>query len=258
MHVGGMVLSAGEIVVMAPNTTQHDRTSGPCDWTSISFSTADLAAAAQAILGYELAPASVTHLVRPDSEHRTRLNDLLENAIQFAGTTPGLFACPDVVHELEQELIHAMINCLSDSAPVAEGRAANQHSRVIERFEAVLAANPGRPLYLAEICAANGVSERTLRVCCHDHFGMGPIQYFHLRRMHLAHRALLLAEPKGSTVTKIATNFGFCELGRFSVEYRSLFGESPSTSLHRLPDEPRCGRRAPAPAGNEAGSSVAR
>jgi hypothetical protein len=27
--------------------------------------------------------------------------------------------------------------------------------------------------------------------------------------------------------------FGFCELGRFSVEYRALFGESPSTSLQR-------------------------
>jgi AraC-like DNA-binding protein len=34
------------------------------------------------------------------------------------------------------------------------------------------------------------------------------------------------------TVTEIATGFGFLELGRFSVEYRKAFGESPSQTLH--------------------------
>jgi AraC-like DNA-binding protein len=34
------------------------------------------------------------------------------------------------------------------------------------------------------------------------------------------------------TVKEIATGFGFLELGRFSVEYRKVFGESPSQTLH--------------------------
>ena len=62
-----------------------------------------------------------------------------------------------------------------------------------------------------------------------------------LRRMHLTRRALLRADPSTATVTEIATEFGFWELGRFSVAYKALFGESPSRSLGR----PEHGRQTP-------------
>ena len=66
---------------------------------------------------------------------------------------------------------------------------------------------------------------------------MGPIRYLSLRRMHLVRRALLRADPSAATVTRLATDHGFWELGRFSVSYRALFGESPSESLQRRPDD---------------------
>jgi len=68
---------------------------------------------------------------------------------------------------------------------------------------------------------------------------MGPTRYLWLRRVHLARRALGRADPATATVTEIATNYGFWELGRFSVAYRSLFGESPSSRLRRPPEHPR-------------------
>jgi hypothetical protein len=62
---------------------------------------------------------------------------------------------------------------------------------------------------------------------------MGPIRFLALRRMHLAHRALLHADPSEATVTDIVTNRGLWEFGRFSEVYRELFGELPSETLLR-------------------------
>jgi AraC-like DNA-binding protein len=129
--------------------------------------------------------------------------------------------------------------CLSESETVQMGWGVLRHTTIVARFEDMLAANYDRPLHLAEICAAIGASERTLRISCMEHLGMGPIRYLWLRRMHLTHRALISAVPGTSTVTKIATDNGFWELGRFAVEYRALFGEAPSETLRRLPTEMR-------------------
>jgi AraC-like DNA-binding protein len=41
------------------------------------------------------------------------------------------------------------------------------------------------------------------------------------------------ARSQSVTVTKIATRLGFRELGRFSVEYKKMFEESPSATLRQ-------------------------
>jgi transcriptional regulator GlxA family with amidase domain len=63
--------------------------------------------------------------------------------------------------------------------------------------------------------------------------GMGPKRYLLLRRMNLLRRVLSESTPRDITVTEIATGLGFWQFGRLAVEYKALFGESPSTTLTR-------------------------
>jgi AraC-type DNA-binding domain-containing proteins len=124
-----------------------------------------------------------------------------------------------------------MVTCLTEHAPAPE----TFGSRCSLDSDGAIRAAPGRrpkkPLYLAEICAATGVSERTLRSCCHEQLDMGPVHYLWLRRMHLARAALMKGDPQTTSVTAVAVDHGFWQLGRFAVAYRSLFGESPSATL---------------------------
>jgi AraC-like DNA-binding protein len=232
-HRNGMPLSADDLVIHRPGSSNHLRTTGPSRLAMMSLDLEDLAEAAQDILGCEVMAPSSTHLIRPAPGQLARLRSLYGAAHELAKAAPRAFAHPGVAQSLEQQLIHAMVGCIAGHETAPSSRTGGSHARVMSRFEDFLSAHALEPVYLAEICAAIGASERTLRTCCQEHLGMGPIHYLWLRRMNLARRALLRADPARASVTDIATGHGFWELGRFSVEYRTLFGESPSVSLRR-------------------------
>lgn len=240
----GMEVSPGEIIVNDWDS-MHRRTEAPCHWAAMSLTPKDLAAAGNAIAGRDLTVPSTTRILRPPPALMAQLLALHAHAGQLAKSAPEILARPQVARALEQSLVRAMIMCLTEGTAVEMSAGGQHHAAVIARFEELLAANHEQPLYLAEICAATGVSERTLRVCCQQHLGMGPVRYLWLRRMHLARRALRLADPAAATVTGIATEYGFWELGRFAVEYRTLFGEPPSASLRRPADDRRASRDRP-------------
>ena len=65
--------------------------------------------------------------------------------------------------------------------------------------------------------------------------GLSPQRYLWLRRMNLVRRALALANPNrlANSVTGIASDYGFTEFGCFSVQYRAMYGESPSATLRQ-------------------------
>ena len=85
---------------------------------------------------------------------------------------------------------------------------------------------------LEEIVNASGVAGRTLLKHFRDSKGVSPMHYLCGARFEKVREALARAQPEES-VTTIAMSWGFSHLGRFSVEYRRQFGESPSDTLKR-------------------------
>jgi AraC-like DNA-binding protein len=105
--------------------------------------------------------------------------------------------------------------------------------RAVSDAERVLDRHRDNPITIASLSHTVGVSERTLRNAFADVYRQSPKRYFLHQRLRAAHDALSDPGNAGATVTSVATDLGFYELGRFATQYRSLFGESPSLTLRR-------------------------
>ena len=90
------------------------------------------------------------------------------------------------------------------------------------------------PIRLPELVAEVGISQRGLEYAFREAFGITPNKYLRWSRMNHVHRDLLVAESGSTTITQVAASWGFSDMGRLSVEYRQLFGESPSATLARM------------------------
>ena len=238
MQVNGVEIADGQIARVGLDWEWYLRSSAPCQWGTMSLTPEDLAAVSEAIIGLELVPATFARSLMPPARRLSRLRKLHEAAGHLAKTAPDILLKPEVARAIEQALVEAMVFCLEDTHSDHVRNVHRRRARVMARLEEALIANPDEPLYMAELCAQIGTSYWTLRDCCLEYLGMSPKRYLWLRRMHLARRALRRANAEATTVTEIASDYGFWELGRFSVAYRSLFGESPSAALRRPPASP--------------------
>ena|SRR5437773_3261164 len=93
-------------------------------------------------------------------------------------------------------------------------------------------ANIDAPIGLPDIVAASGIPGRTLLKHFRDFRGTSPMRYLRRARFRRVHEALRRASPE-ERVMDIAAAHGFTHMGRFSVEYRRQFGETPSETLDR-------------------------
>ena len=87
---------------------------------------------------------------------------------------------------------------------------------------------------LEDLCRVAGVGVRTLQRCFREYFDLTITDYLKTLRLNAARRGLAEADPSQTSVTTVALEHGFGHLGRFSVEFRDRFGESPSETLARV------------------------
>ncbi len=83
-------------------------------------------------------------------------------------------------------------------------------------------------IYLYELCQALGVSARTLQITFKQAYGISPMRYLKLRRLHAARERLFTSSLEEVSVKRAALESGFSDRSRFAEDYRKLFGQLPS------------------------------
>jgi AraC-like DNA-binding protein len=232
---GDIQTRSREVMILPPGEHVHIRTDGPRRWGAVGFPVDELARYGSALTGSSFVVPPVAQRWRPPPVPGVGLRSLHAAGIRMAATHPQFLVNPEAARGLEQQLIHAVVNCLALGSTDAVGRSQRRHRNIMVRFEQLLQAQPDRDIRIAETCAALDVSERLLRSLCAEFLGMGPVHYDRLRRMSLVRRLFRREDHNGTSVSEVARRHGFLDPSRFSLNYRALFGETPIATLRRGP-----------------------
>jgi AraC-like DNA-binding protein len=227
---GGTELEAGEMITFGGSQLVHSRTVGTSRWGAIQVADEQLSRYGRALsgAGFVVSPAARR---RPPPAALRQIRRLHRAAIRMAEARAGALTDLQAVHGLEQQLLHALIECLSRGSVENETSAARRDRGILARFEDLLAAEP--TLRMAEMLAALGASDRLLRDCCNKQLGMSPSLYRRRRRMQQLHRALRDLNREIASVSMVAERYGYRDLGRLATNYRAIYGELPSATLRR-------------------------
>src|SRR3954451_4041604 len=174
----GIEMDARQILTLVPGERLHMQTRGFCRWGTIRLAASQLSIYYHAIIGEQIALPPLARW-RPPRAALRHLLYLHRAAVHAAEARSRALVEVAAAHGLEQQVIHALIECLV-GVPDQEAPADRRYRDVLARFEAALSTE--ELPHISQICTTLGVSAETLRACCHKHLGMNPGRYLHLSR----------------------------------------------------------------------------
>ncbi len=136
---------------------------------------------------------------------------------------------------MQDELLAAFLEALAEGITPSLMLALSHAAALVRRAEELARESHGQPLCVGDLCVGCGVPRRTLNHAFQQVLGMGPVTYLRRLRLNQVRRSLRQPRANGEpkSVTEIALDHGFWHPGRFSGQYRELFGESPRESARR-------------------------
>ena len=164
-----------------------------------------------------------------DAARRRRLIATWARWLHRARRPPGASMDPGTVALMEQEVIGAL---MGNVEPAVRAPPVRPRREIALRAEAFLRRSLEEPVHIDDVCAVARVSRQTLHASFRAAFGTSPMAYAKSLRLSAARRDLERAR-RGTTVAAVAMRWGFFRLGYFSRDYRAMFGEKPSETLHR-------------------------
>ena len=165
----------------------------------------------------------------PGMTHRQRYVDACQQAIRDVQKEPKLLSdsrCASVLQEklLENLVLQGCANALYPSDRSRYKVARRAYRYLLESLEDVPS--------IQQLCTVTAANYKTLQRGYRETYGMSP--QAHIKALRLSRAQRDLRQPAASTtVTSVAVRWGFLELGRFAVQYRERFGESPSETLRK-------------------------
>src|SRR5271157_365662 len=163
----------------------------------------------------------------------------LSNAISYLRdhvlAVPEARDAPLIASTAAQHLAASMLHAFPNNAlrePTATDRR-DATPVLLRRAIAFIEDNAHTDVTVGDVAAAIYVTPRAVQYMFRRHLHTTPMAYLRRLRLHHAHLELLAADDASTTVTAVATRWGFAHTGRFAVAYRQTYGRTPHETLRQ-------------------------
>ena len=107
----------------------------------------------------------------------------------------------------------------------------------VRRVEEYIEANWDQPVAIEALAIVANASARSIFHSFREHRSYSPSNF--VKQVRLRHAGEMLNRPSDETsVTSVAFDCGFGNLGHFAKDYQQAFGETPSATLNRSKGRP--------------------
>ena len=162
-----------------------------------------------------------------------RLTALMTGVIRTYANNAHLLEDQFYFRSQKSLLLKTLGDCIANAGQVDRSVPGSRRKTAVRKAIRYVE-NRDVPVTALELAVAAGVSQRTLEYAFREKLDMTPAAYLRIYRLNAAHRELLAADPKVSTVTSISLKWGFSHPGRFSSIHRKMFNETPSEALRKV------------------------
>ena len=140
--------------------------------------------------------------------------------------------CDLTAVELEDNLITALLLTMDENQhDTGEAPPVRASKGQVALAEDYLLNNLASGVSRSKLAEIAGISVRSLSRAFAKRHGVGPMQFLKERRLEAVRMELINACPENTKVSDIALRYGFSELGKFSLLYKSVYNEKPSETL---------------------------
>ena len=174
---GGVMSQQWELTTHGPGQRLYGWTGGPCRWGAIWMSVDELAYYGNALTGTRFVVPRGTCPWCPLPRRFAPFGTFMRppSALQKRGLNS--LTHRDAERALQQQVIHALVDCLSEASRVEETPARRRHQDLVPRSVDLLNDDRNGTLTIETIGAMLGISERGLRVAFQEQLGMAPAAY---------------------------------------------------------------------------------
>ncbi len=149
-------------------------------------------------------------------------------------TNPEVAATSQAIEDAWRLLSSVLLQVFPQTGlgPSIPRRAGGSVSAPVRRAITFMHHEAHRPITIAEVAAAAHLTVRGTEAAFQRHLQTTPLAYLRRVRLAQAHQELLSADPSdGTTVAMVAGRWGFAHQGRFSAQYREVYGVTPRQTL---------------------------